>query len=173
MARISLVALLAFAFSGVAFAAPPASQEIVAVDDVHATASWSYSLCGDPGDIVTIKSLNISPDPPKPGQQLVVTASAHTSEVIEEGAYADVTVKLGLVKLLTKTFDLCEEARNVNATIQCPVQKGDHEIEQTVDLPKEIPPGKFSINVQGYSVNDEELLCLNLIVDFRRFPHVW
>ena len=46
MARLSLVALLALAFSGVAFAAPPASQEIVAVDDVHTTSSWSYSVCG-------------------------------------------------------------------------------------------------------------------------------
>lgn len=28
----------------------------------------------------------------------------------QEGAYADVTVKLGLIKLLHKQFDLCEEA---------------------------------------------------------------
>lgn len=28
----------------------------------------------------------------------------------QEGAYADVTVKLGLIKLLQKTFDVCEEA---------------------------------------------------------------
>lgn len=80
----------------------------------------------------------------------------------QEGAYADVTVKLGLVKLLKKTFDICEEAyvngslhacatvlltntplirRKANATIQCPVEKGDYVVEQTVTLPKEIPPG--------------------------------
>lgn len=46
MARLSLVTLLALAFSGVAFAAPPASQEVVVVDDVHTTAGWSYSDCG-------------------------------------------------------------------------------------------------------------------------------
>jgi hypothetical protein len=28
----------------------------------------------------------------------------------QEGAYADVTVKLGLIKLLQKRFDVCEEA---------------------------------------------------------------
>ena len=38
---------------------------------------------GDPDDIVTIKSLDISPDPPKPGQQLTVTVNAFTSEPIE------------------------------------------------------------------------------------------
>ena len=103
MTRLSFVAFLALAFSGVALAAPPASQEIVAVDDVHTTAGWSYSICGtcvacsgcnvepndfvwragDPSDSVIIKSLNISPDPPKPGQQVTVTINAYTSEVIE------------------------------------------------------------------------------------------
>jgi hypothetical protein len=29
---------------------------------------------------------------------------------VQEGAYADVTVKLGLIKLLQKRFDVCEEA---------------------------------------------------------------
>jgi hypothetical protein len=29
---------------------------------------------------------------------------------LQDGAYADVTVKLGLIKLLSKSFDLCEEA---------------------------------------------------------------
>jgi len=28
----------------------------------------------------------------------------------QDGAYADVTVKLGLIKLLQKQFDICEEA---------------------------------------------------------------
>lgn len=29
---------------------------------------------------------------------------------MQEGAYADVTVKLGLIKLIQKQFDVCEEA---------------------------------------------------------------
>lgn len=31
--------------------------------------------------------------------------------------------------------------RKANATVQCPVNKGDYVVEQTVSLPKEIPPG--------------------------------
>jgi hypothetical protein len=30
--------------------------------------------------------------------------------LLQEGAYADVEVKLGLIKLLHKEFDLCQEA---------------------------------------------------------------
>lgn len=34
----------------------------------------------------------------------------HAQRILQEGAYADVEVKLGLVKILEKTFDVCEEA---------------------------------------------------------------
>lgn len=37
-------------------------------------------------------------------------ACSTADRMIQEGAYAAVTVKLGLIKLLTKTFDICEEA---------------------------------------------------------------
>ena len=73
----------------------------------------------------------------------------------------DITVKLGLIKLLQKRFDICEEAYvsptppfllatlGFNITyrsksdldIKCPVQVGEYDVSQTVALPKEIPPG--------------------------------
>lgn len=80
---------------------------------------------------------------------------------LQEGAYADVSVKLGLIKILQKQFDLCEEAyvsvifavsemltlsylrRNANTTVQCPVQEGNYEVVHTVALPKEIPQGQL------------------------------
>lgn len=57
-----------------------------------------------------MKSLTVKPDPPRPGEPLEITAKADVLEVIDEGAYANVLVKLGLVKLLQKRFDVCEEA---------------------------------------------------------------
>lgn len=81
----------------------------------------------------------------------------------QEGAYVEVIVKLGLIKLLTKRFDFCEEAyvrislftidlltfhllhsRNANSSVQCPVQPGPYEVQHTVALPKEVPRGKCS-----------------------------
>lgn len=73
----------------------------------------------------------------------------------------DVTVKLGLIKLIHKQFDVCEEAcvssfalltsesdtarrRKSDVDIQCPVAKGPYNVSQTVALPKEIPPGMIS-----------------------------
>lgn len=73
-----------------------------------------------------LKSISVSPDPPVPGKNLTVTVEADVLKKIEvsslfrgqykdpaniqDGASADVTVKLGLIKLLQKTFDICEEA---------------------------------------------------------------
>jgi ML domain len=126
---------------------------------------------------------------------------------LQEGAYADVTVKLGVVKLLTKEFDLCEEAyvflvlpifaiptgffsrRNAQLEVQCPVKRGDYLVEHTVVLPKEIPQGelssfssmlpisffwlasaKFNVNAHGYTVDDDELFCVDLTINFFKKP---
>ena len=82
---------------------------------------------------------------------------------MQQGAYADVTVKLGLIKLLTKRFDVCEELSvtqptfngtseadmriiflrdNADADLQCPIKPDEYKIEQTVALPAEIPRGQ-------------------------------
>ncbi|KAJ3879056.1 ML domain-containing protein [Lentinula edodes] len=141
-----------------------------AVDNL--SDKWSWKDCGMETDPIQIQSIEISPDPPLPGKPLTVKVTGTASEVIEEGATADVTVKLGLIKLLTKTFDVCEEARSANASVQCPVEKGQYVVEQTVDLPKEIPPAKFNIHIDGYTVDDDDLMCMDLTIDFTK-KHFW
>jgi len=127
---------------------------------------WTWDDCGTPSDIIQIKSIEVSPDPPQPGKDLTVTVVGTSAQEIEEGAYADVTVKLGLIKLLKKQFDICEEARSANATIQCPISAGEHKVVHTVALPKEIPRAKFAVEARGYSVNDDDLMCVKINIDF-------
>jgi hypothetical protein len=159
------------AFSLLALAAVPLAAAwnplvVSGNGDVKVNSQWSYVDCGNPSDVIQLKSLTVSPDPPQPGQDLTINASGYVSETIQEGSYADVTVKLGLVKLLTKKFDVCDEARNANADIQCPVDPGEYTISQTVQLPKEIPKAKFVVQVRAYTDDDADMLCLNLLVDF-------
>ncbi|RDB29487.1 Phosphatidylglycerol/phosphatidylinositol transfer protein [Hypsizygus marmoreus] len=171
MLRSSLITLLVVCLAAVGIANPVPEQISLQTDDtVHTTDSWSYLDCGVTSDIVQIETIEVYPDPPQPGKDLTVKVKGLVNEVIEEGAYADVTVKLGLVKLLQKRFDVCEEARNANATVQCPADPGAYVIEQTVALPKEIPRAKFIVSVRGYTVEDEDMLCLDLKVDFMKKP---
>ncbi|KAH0838365.1 hypothetical protein J3R83DRAFT_6645 [Lanmaoa asiatica] len=155
-------------FAGAALAGSSAEQQVLSDTPVQLSDKWSYVDCGSSTDPVQIEWIVVSPDPPKPGEDLTVTVAGTAVETIEEGAYADVVVKLGLIKLLTKRFDVCEEARAANVSIQCPIEKGDYILEHTVALPKEIPQAKFAVNVRGYTTEDNNMLCLDLKVDFMR-----
>ncbi|KAI0274633.1 ML domain-containing protein [Gloeopeniophorella convolvens] len=191
MARLSLIALLIAPLLSVAHAGVVFTQQDIVNQDtpIHTMEGWSWESCGQfssvssplapltyilsqglSTDAVQIDSIDVFPDPPKPGKNLTVTVKASAQSEIEEGAYVDVVVKLGLIKLLQKQFDLCEEARNAQADVQCPVDKGSYQIEQTVTLPKEIPQAKFKINAHGYTVDDVDLFCVDLNVDFMKRP---
>ncbi|KAJ3565775.1 hypothetical protein NP233_g7429 [Leucocoprinus birnbaumii] len=130
----------------------------------------SWKNCGEDSDPIQVKTVEIVPNPPKPGEDFVVKVTAEATQEIKEGAYADVVVKLGLIKLLSKQFDLCDEARNAKLSVQCPVQPGQYVVEHKVTLPKETPPMKFNVQVQGYTVEEEPLVCLNLVADFILHP---
>jgi len=72
------------------------------------------------------------------GKQLVIKANGIVKKAIEKGAYIDLTVKYGLIRLLTTKADLCEQMGEVD--LKCPLEPGERIITKTVELPKEIPP---------------------------------
>lgn len=53
-----------------------------------------------------------------------------------EGTTVLVQVKYGLVQLIKKTFDFCQEVKKVDE--ECPIPAGDLVFTKQVDLPKEI-----------------------------------
>ncbi|KAF8593599.1 hypothetical protein BDV93DRAFT_612182 [Ceratobasidium sp. AG-I] len=171
-AAAATVVLVPFAVSALSLARP-AELVLNGESPISIKTRWEWEDCGLPSDIIHIKSLEVSPDPPQPGKDLTVTVVGTATEEIGEGAYADVTVKLGLIKLLHKQFDICEEARNANATIQCPISAGEHKVIQTVALPKEIPRAKFTVQALGYSVEDQDLFCANIKIDFMLGHNLW
>ncbi|KAI6007343.1 ML domain-containing protein [Pisolithus albus] len=159
MVGLLSLSLLSLLVGVPAFSAAAPEQEVILDTPVRTMEGWSYINCGLPTDVVQVKSISVSPDPPKPGKNLTLTAVGTVNEVVKVGAYADVT-----------QFDICHEASAANASIQCPVDAGDYTVVQTVALPNEIPRAKFSINVRGYTVDDEDMLCLDLKVDFMQSP---
>jgi hypothetical protein len=75
-------------------------------------------------------------------------------------------VKYGLIRLISTKADLCEQIENVD--LECPIEKGKISITKDVDLPKEIPPGKYIVNADVYSADDEHITCLTATVAFGR-----
>ncbi|TFY52737.1 hypothetical protein EVJ58_g9846 [Rhodofomes roseus] len=162
MARLGFFVLVLSAIASLSGAVPTEEQVALA-----APGDWSWKDCGGPSHLIRIDDIAITPDPPQKGQEMSVTVKGTAKDQIEDGAYVDVVVKVGAIKILQKEFDVCEEARNANASIQCPVQEGKHEVTQTVDLPKEIPPAPFKVSIRGYTVDDEDLACVDIEIDFR------
>jgi len=91
----------------------------------------------EPDTIVSIKYIDLDPNPPLAGRNLTIDAQGYVSGRIEEGAYATYEVKYGVIKLLTGTADLCEKAAEVDVT--CPIE-GKVQMEKVVQLPSQIPP---------------------------------
>jgi hypothetical protein len=121
--------------------------------------------CSGVNDILQIIYINISPDPPRKGQKLSIDAAGFLEEEVTQGSYIDVTVKLGLIKLLRKRFDLCEQAESVDKP--CPLEKGRQELRVDIDLPKEIPPGKYIVDALAYTADNRRITCLKAVAIFR------
>ncbi|KAJ5232654.1 3-ketoacyl-CoA thiolase peroxisomal [Penicillium chermesinum] len=116
-------------------------------------------FCEDPTkNILQIEKVDISPNPPKPGQVLTVTASGTLGQKIEKGAYVNLEVKYGLITLVKQTADLCDQVTNVD--LKCPLNAGKLTLTKQVKLPQQIPPGKYSVLADVYTLNDERVTCL-------------
>jgi hypothetical protein len=107
---------------------------------------------------------------PLSGEELVIKAVGYASKDIEDGAYVLLTVKYGLIRLISTTADLCEQIKNVD--LECPIKKGDISITKSVDLPAEIPPGKYTVLADVFTKDDEPVTCLQATVVFSRGSRV-
>jgi hypothetical protein len=88
------------------------------------------------------------------GKTLTIKASGTFSEVVEKGAYVNLQVKYGLIRLINTKADLCDQIKNVD--LECPLKRGETELSKDVDLPKEIPPVSAIVVLLTY-----------------RFPFLW
>ncbi|CCH61640.1 hypothetical protein TBLA_0F00970 [Henningerozyma blattae CBS 6284] len=120
--------------------------------------------------ILSISSLIIAPNPPKRGSTMILEAEGDIISEISEGAYVDVEVRLGYIKLLTQRLDLCailaDHARD-QPDMQCPVQPGHHTFAQKVDIPNEVPAGRYVVVARAFTKDDELITCLTGTIVFK------
>jgi hypothetical protein len=147
--------------------------------------------CADPkDDILTIASVDLDPNPPKAyvrppkhyttpnhsipltrlrdsGQTLKVNARGKLNQDVEDGAKIHLTVKYGLITIIKQTADLCENVKNVD--LECPLEKDkDTALTKEVDLPKEIPPGKYTVVAEVVTKDGDKVTCLTATLEFKR-----
>jgi len=148
-------------FSQVSWGKLPANAQTGA----KVPGSNPLNYCGSTqGDILTIETVDLVPNPPEAGKTLVISATGVLHDVVSQGAYVDIVVKYGMITLIKKTFDLCENAGQVD--LECPVDQGKLILEKSVDLPAAIPPGLYSVSANVATVDGRQITCLTATVRF-------
>lgn len=98
------------------------------------------------------------------GKTLTINASGKVLEKIEQGAYVDVVVKYGLIKLVSTQVDLCEQTKEANIT--CPIEKGDLKVTKSVEIPSPVPIGTYNVHADVYTSTGKAITCLDASVTF-------
>lgn len=109
--------------------------------------TWDYTDNGLDTDPLIINSITATPAKPQPGSPWKLAIKATALEVITEGAWLDVTLKLGLIKLHQKRYDLfgCLGGKHPEIPLTLdgkevgPIEKGNVDMTLALDLKREIP----------------------------------
>lgn len=111
--------------------------------------------------ILSITHIDLDPNPPQRNAELTIQGSGIVAKNISEGAYINVEVRLGYIKLLTQSFDLCEllDENDVEG-LSCPIDAGEYDLVKKVEIPAEVPPGKYTVLARAYTVEDELITCI-------------
>jgi len=101
------------------------------------------------------------------GSTLSVSASGILHKDVEAGAQIHLQVKYGLITIIRQTADLCDTVGKVD--LECPLHKDkETKLAKDVDLPKEIPPGKYTVVADVVSKAGDTITCLTATVEFKR-----
>jgi hypothetical protein len=158
-------ALSAFQVSGNDLEFPAVINVFPNPDEKPVPGDSPISQCDiSQSQILSLNKVIVTPNPPARGENLTFLAEGVLAQDIEDGAYVDVDVRYGFIKLLHQTFDLCDEIENVG--LECPIKKGPQTIQKEVQIPNEVPPGRYIVYARAYTKDDEFITCLTATVDF-------
>lgn len=73
-------------------------------------------------------------------------------------------VKYGLITLIKQEADLCDQIGNVD--LSCPLKKGPMGFTKNVEIPAQVPKGKYTVMADVYTVDKEKVTCLESTVVF-------
>ncbi|KAL4807056.1 Phosphatidylglycerol/phosphatidylinositol transfer protein [Aspergillus unguis] len=135
------------------------SQDVIA-QGAPVSGNNPLEFCADPaGDLLEIKNVDLSPNPPKAGTTLKIKAEGVLKQKVEQGAYVLLTVKYGLITLINQQADLCDQLKNVD--LGCPLEEGPMVLTKEVDLPTQIPPGRYTVHADVFTKDEKRLTCLD------------
>ncbi|CAJ0913497.1 8691_t:CDS:2 [Entrophospora sp. SA101] len=130
-------------------------EEVLSIEFPVKALYDTISICSQPEDILLIHHIELTPDPPKKGQELRVQGTGYFKETVTDGSYINVVIKYGIMKIYEIRLDLCEKAPEVDEN--CPIEKGNHTVDKSVEIPGNVFPGSYNMYVNAYNAEDQEI----------------
>jgi len=146
----------------------PGQELLKTTDDpLNVPGANPLSFCSDASkDLLIIEKVDLNPNPPEAGKTLSISAKGNLTEKIEDGAKVHLQVKYGLITLINQEADLCEQVGQVD--LECPLDKGELTLTKDVELPREIPPGRYTVLADVFTKDGDKITCLTATIAFHR-----
>lgn len=167
---MQLPTLVLIALGAVSVAASPSwmgGGQVTIKNEYKVPGDNPLYFCNNPVDyLLKIGSVDLSPNPPQPGQSLSIKATGDFGEEVGDGFTMHLKVKYGLITLINQDTDGCQIIKKGN--LDCPLQKGEMNLTKEVDLPSQIPPGHYTVLADVFTEDLVPITCLTAEVTFHR-----
>jgi hypothetical protein len=116
----------------------------------------TFTSCGSSGDSITVKNISVKPDPPVVGKPLAFDVTGSLTKALDLGTSMRLEATVGIFKVKDETYDMCKEA-----SLPCPIAKGDQTIHAVLNMPDNIPAGvTISVKLTGKNKDGSAAFCL-------------
>jgi hypothetical protein len=122
--------------------------------------------CAEQRSSFNLNNVVLTPYPVQIGRQLVVTARGNLSKRIAKGAQVQVVGKLGILRIIDRKLDLCEEGAKVGKP--CPVESGSVDLQVVQDIPKEAPQTTLNLEIKATNADGTPILCIRGDIQLRK-----
>lgn len=117
----------------------------------------NVSICREDDDVMSVKSVNLVPDPPSKGSNVSIVIDGYLNEDILPGAYMMVSVNKGGFKLPQIKIPICDYIKS-----NCPVDVSSERIEMIFEIPKMLPSGTYDVKAVLFN-NDVDIFSRKII----------
>lgn len=108
--------------------------------------SANLTMCSTPDFLLQKVRYSLHPDPPTKGQSLDMAFSGELSERITYGTIKIHVVLNNFLTVYSSELDLCDSLKETG--LSCPLESGHIEIVAKADIPRIVPSGEYTIDLQ-------------------------
>jgi len=119
-----------------------------------------WTNCGTGSDDLQLTGVVVTPNPPVKGKDVNITITGTLKKDVTSGS-VQLTVKFGVITLINKAFDLCDEAGQTSTP--CPIKANANYWNTLIEsIPSSAPGGTYSGKIVGTDQDKNEIACATI-----------